>query len=149
MHMAKLTITRTNQWTNRFRSIDIYMDGKKLDEISNGETRTFDIEPGEHVFFVQGDWVTSESVTLQFDADSVRQFELGSPVKMTPYRIISSIILFALFVRALQLHDKRLLWAGFVFVIIAQTLDYIFTKQMPAIYYATFGRKKYLYLKEI
>lgn len=152
--MPKLTITRTNQWTNRFRKIWVYMDNKLLCKISNGETLTLDVEAGQHTLYAQGDWLSSETITLDFDADTSKQLELGSPVKANSWSRVFSIIYLTIlfyiwFFKKEFLRDERFLWvvAGIFFT--QQFVAPLFAKQKPALYYLTWGRKKYIYLKEI
>lgn len=150
--MAQLTIARTNQYTNGFRSIDLYMDNKKFGSIKNGETKTFDIAPGEHSFFAQADWVTSIPVSLSFDADTSKQLELGSPLIMNFSRVIFSFV-FAIWLIAKTFFKEQidanaflvpLLMAGLILSIVM----YFVKGQKPSIYYYTIGRKEYIYLRE-
>ena len=68
--MAKMTIERSSEWINKFRDIGIYLDGKKLDVIANGEIKSFDLSPGRHSIYSKIDWITSRELT--FDIDEVR-----------------------------------------------------------------------------
>jgi len=152
--MAKLTINRTNQWTNRFRKIWVYMDNKILCKISNNETLTVDVEPGQHHFFAQADWVSSETITLNFQDDTVIQLELGSPVKVTSWSIVFSaiylsILFYIWFFKKEFLSYELFLWVASGIFFTSQIVAPLFTKQKPALYYMTWGRKKYIYLKEV
>ncbi len=151
--MAKLTIERTSQYTNRFRSIDIYMDNRKLGSISNGETKTFDIADGQHEFFAQADWVTSKPIGLQLDTTASKKLELGSPLKMTPVRVVFSITYLGLFLIGIffkrQFNADYFLGLAFGVLLVLLLLEILLSKQKPAIYYMTIGRKEYIYLKEV
>lgn len=150
--MAQLTIARTSQYTNRFSSIDLYMDNQKFGSIKNGETKTFDIAPGEHSFFAQADWVSSKPVTLTFDAATNKQLELGSPVKMNFARVIFSIV-FTLWLIAKTFFKEQINVDAYLLPLIGaglalSVLMYVVYKQKPTIYYYTIGIKENIYLRE-
>ena len=151
--MAKLIITRTNQWTNRFRKIWIYMDNKLLCKISNNETLTLDIKAGQHEFFAQTDWISSPRITLPFETDTTKQLEMGSPVTWTVSNTLYIIAFLGLIVW------KRFLPGNFInenfgWMLLAAMVLFIAVKRLiekrrSMFYYMTYGMKKYIYLKEV
>ena len=150
--MPQLTIARTSQYTNRFRSIDLYMDNKKFGSIKNGETKSFDITPGEHSFFAQADWVSSKPVALTFDANTTKQLKLGSPLIMNFARVIFGFV-FAIWLIAKILFKEQIDADRYLLPLVAAGLFlsvvmYFVNGQKPSIYYYTIGRKEYIYLRE-
>ncbi|MCF4101873.1 DUF2846 domain-containing protein [Gillisia sp. M10.2A] len=46
--MSKLVIKKRSEWMNKMCKIELHLDGSKIGSIENGETREFEIEPGNH-----------------------------------------------------------------------------------------------------
>jgi hypothetical protein len=44
--MSKLIIQRTSEYNNRLRDYGIYIDGQKVDTISNGQTKELTVNSG-------------------------------------------------------------------------------------------------------
>ncbi len=126
------------------------MDDKFLCKISNNETQTFEVESGQHQFSAKIDWLASETIQLHFDTTTSKKLELGSPVKEPVWFIIlSAVILFGGIFLAREYHSQTLLWIVFGVFFTLQIAHNLITKQKPILYYITFGRKEYLYLKEV
>ncbi len=62
--MALLRVVRESGWTDRLRSYQIIIDGKKIGEISNNETKEFPIAPGQHRICLKIDWCGSNTVAF-------------------------------------------------------------------------------------
>jgi hypothetical protein len=54
--MATIIINRTSEYLNLMRNYGIYIDGKKIDTIANGETKEFNISVGHHSLYTKIDW---------------------------------------------------------------------------------------------
>jgi hypothetical protein len=59
--MASLTITRDSGYADRLRAYEVILDGKKVGEIRNGETKEFSLGPGKHRLSLKIDWCGSKS----------------------------------------------------------------------------------------
>jgi hypothetical protein len=75
--MAKLIIKRTSDWTNIMRDLGIYLDGKKIGVIGNGELKEFDIEQGEHTLKSKIDWCGSETLNITVTDNENKKIELS------------------------------------------------------------------------
>ena len=73
-----LIITRSSEWNNRMRAISIYLDGKKLGTISNGETKSFEVDPGTHQLKARIDWCNSPEIPFIADENEKKYFRLSS-----------------------------------------------------------------------
>jgi hypothetical protein len=76
--MARLTIERSNEWVNKIRKIDIYLDNEKLGAVGNGKAMEFDIETGTHTIYCKIDWCSSIPVTFEIGDDRGKTFRLFS-----------------------------------------------------------------------
>ena len=135
--MTKLIIKRTSEWNNRMRDIGIYLDGKKIGVIGNGEIKEFEVEPGEHTLKSKIDWCGSETLKINLTDNKTKRIELSGfklGRYMMPISLIISIIYFA-FGRKLNLDPMLFL------ILIAPFGLFL-------IYHLTLGRNKYLRLVE-
>ena len=60
--MASLTIVRDSGYADRIRAYRVILDGQKIGEIRNGETKQFPIAPGRHRIALKVDWCGSKPV---------------------------------------------------------------------------------------
>ena len=86
--MSKISIKRSSQYENKLRAITIYLDGIKLGEIADGETKDFEVVKGNHTLVAKIDWATSN--TINFDIDNYDlEFNLrGTTSMFALYNII-------------------------------------------------------------
>ena len=137
--MPKLIIKRSSEWNNRMRDIGIYLDDKKIGEIGNGEFKEFDIPEGIHKLKAKIDWCKSEILEFETSENEIKKIEL-SGFKMPKYLMpISLIIMIAYFTMQSFFNIKA---PVFMLLLILPAFTYLF-------YYLTFGRNKYLRLKDI
>jgi hypothetical protein len=136
--MQKLIIKRSSQWTNKFRAIEIYLDEKKIGEIGDNEITKFDVEPGRHTIKAKIDWCRSNTLELHIENNQTKYIELsGYKFEKFIMPLILSVSLFYSF------FEKRFnLYPEILFLLITPPTLYMF-------YYLTFGRNKYLTLKEV
>lgn len=131
--MGKIIISRVQEWNNSMRRFGIYVDGRKIGTIANGEIKTFDVPDGPHSAKI--DWCGSREVDFSISGDEKKYFRLSG------YKLGKFIIIYALFVVILNSVANRL-WK----------IDYLFLLFIPAlfiiIYYLSIGRNNYLQLKQ-
>ena len=59
-----ISITRTSQWTSKFRDVTIFMDAQEIARVANNQTVELQILPGKHIFHAKIDWVKSEPIEI-------------------------------------------------------------------------------------
>lgn len=133
--MAKIILTRTSEYANCLRDYDVYIDGKKIGTIANGETKEFNISGGQYSFVTKIDWCSSPTLTFDISDDKVKNFKVGGFKKA-----------------------KWLMPTALIFIILSHLINWkygfysIFILIIPAflviVYYLTVGRKRYLTLTE-
>src|SRR5579871_6751855 len=77
MQTGKLTIRRTKQSVNKLRKIQLFLDGDKWYDISDGEEKTFEIPVGKHELLAKIDLFLSRPTPVIIEEDKEKSFELG------------------------------------------------------------------------
>lgn len=133
--MATIILNRTSEYVNRLRNYGVYIDGKKVGTIANGETKKFNVSPGQHSIVNKIDWCSSPTVTINISDDEVKSFKVGG-FKNANWLMPTAFIVIVL---SYIVNSKY----GF---------KYLFYLVIPAflllVYYLTVGRKRYLTLTE-
>ena len=75
--MARINISRTNEGLNWLRDFVIYIDGKKVGTIANGETKEFNISAGYHSIFTKIDWCGSPTLSVNMNELEIKRLIVG------------------------------------------------------------------------
>jgi len=67
--MARLILKRPSKWLDLSRSYKIYVDGQKIGEIHDDETKEFNITPGQHIIKAKIDVFLSKPVNFEVKND--------------------------------------------------------------------------------
>lgn len=78
--MYKITIVRTSQRVNSMREYDIYLDGQKINAISNGETKTIEVSNGNHEIYLKVDWCKSKKLNINLAEGQELKLKCGSKI---------------------------------------------------------------------
>ncbi|CAN5691640.1 hypothetical protein BH10CYA1_BH10CYA1_04290 [soil metagenome] len=73
-------IARTHQHFGRLRAIKIFADGAQIGSINNGESKVFELKPGQHNVFAKIDWCKTAVHTLDIVAGETITLSLGSEI---------------------------------------------------------------------
>ena len=130
--MPTLIIKRKKEYFNFLRNYQIFVDEKKIGEISYGETKEFEINSGIHKLEAKIDWCSS--AVMDTNITEVEKKEVI--VKSFMY---ANWLVFA-FIGAMILSFVF----NFKYALFLLIPLFVFT-----FYYITFGRKKYLVLEEV
>lgn len=136
--MGKLIISRRKEWQNRGRKFGVYIDGEKVDVIENGAIKEMELEPGKHTLKFKIDWCSSPEKEIEVPGDKSKSVEV-SGFKLGKWLFPVFYLVLALFFLAKILWDKTI--DELVYIVIPLFVVYL--------YYLTFGRKKYLEIKEL
>lgn len=133
--MATIILNRTSEYVNRLRKYGVYIDGKKVGTIANGETKEFGLTPGHHSIVTKIDWCSSKTITFDISDDEMKEFKVGG-FKNAKWLMPTALIIIVL---------SYIVNLGYGF-------EYLFYLVVPAflllVYYLTVGRKRYLTLTE-
>lgn len=133
--MPTIHVTRTNEFNNRFRDFQLYLDGVKVGTVANGKTQTLEVAPGRHTLEARIDWCSSPEIIFDIAGNETRTFEVGGFKHANWVLPLSGGII--------GLHFILLTFFQIEYLIVA-VVPVFFT----LIYYLSFGRKKYLRLSE-
>jgi hypothetical protein len=135
--MSKLIIHRKSEWNNRGRKIGIYIDGKKIGTINNGETQKYDLGHGRHEIFAKIDWCRSSIIELNVLENEERTLYLsGFKYGTWIYPVLLAIMMiYYLLKHALNIDLEFIIWIGVI----------VF---LYPIYFITIGSHNYLRLSE-
>ncbi|MCF6132196.1 hypothetical protein [Flavobacterium wongokense] len=75
--MPKIIIKRTSEFANKFRSIGLYINNKKIGSIQDGKSLEFDIEPGSHLIEAKIDWCSSNVIHVDIKDNETQRFLLS------------------------------------------------------------------------
>jgi hypothetical protein len=76
--MATIRIERTSEYQNALRKIQIYIDGKKVGDVENGETLDFTVDSGNRTIVAKIDWCQSQEMKLECQTNSFHNIRLSS-----------------------------------------------------------------------
>ncbi len=75
--MATIIIKRTSENNNRFRDYRLFLDGKKIGTIANGQTERFETTSGQHTLVAKIDWCSSPELSLTLNETDQKQITVG------------------------------------------------------------------------
>lgn len=64
MESSKIKIFKEKAYDDSFRKYKFFLNGKKVGEISEGETFLLSVEPGDHEIFLKIDWCRSPNMRV-------------------------------------------------------------------------------------
>lgn len=89
--MPQIEITRSSEYANRLRSIQIFIDDKPVGSISNGETKSFDVSEGSHTIQAKIDWGRSNIASIEVGKDGRKSLKMTSFAKHNPLGTLAAI----------------------------------------------------------
>ena len=82
MNMATtLTINRDSGYADRVRQYRVLLDGSEIGRIGNGETKSFEIVPGQHRLAITVDWCATDAINLLAVQGQTTTFKCGSNLR--------------------------------------------------------------------
>ena len=136
--MTKLIVTRAAEWNNKARKFGIYLNEKKIGTIADGETKEFEIKPGNHKINGKVDWCKSPMLEFDITANESKEIQIAG---YKHGQLIMRISLAIILVYFLLKHIFEIEW-GFLIYFVA--IGLLFN-----LFYITFGKNRYLRLLEL
>jgi hypothetical protein len=134
--MATIKLQRTNDFINALRDYRLFIDGKKVGTIGNGQTIDLEISNGPHTLIAKIDWCSSPEISFEINENDTKIFLVGALkngkliIPLISVLVVLSIIL----PNTLHSYYKLLL---------------VLPSFLLLFYYLTFGRKNFLTLTEL
>lgn len=92
---AKITINRDSCWADRLRTYRVCLNDLKIGRISDGETKSFEIEAGDHELRLKISWCSSNAVEFSIAENQNLSFDCGSSLRGPNLYFAIFFILFA------------------------------------------------------
>jgi hypothetical protein len=80
MNDAVIVVERTTQYVNSVRAIEIFVDGRKVGFVKDGERKEFVVKAGEVWVQAKIDWCATVPMKVELEEGEVVELELGSPL---------------------------------------------------------------------
>jgi len=86
---AKLIINRTDEYANRLRKINIFINNVKVYNIKNGEEKEIELDVGKHEVYAKIDWCKTKPFSVELKKDEEIELELGSNLNvLNPFKTV-------------------------------------------------------------
>ena len=136
--MGRLIVSRRKDWQNRGRKFGVYIDGEKKDVIENGEIKELEIESGKHKVQFKIDWCSSPELEIEIPTEKSKSIEI-SGYKIGRWLFPLFYIVFGIYFLLKMFLNKN----------IVELMYLVIPFFLVMLYYYTFGRKKYIEIKEL
>ena len=133
--MAKLIIIRNSEYANRLRSYRIYLDGVKLGNVANGDSKEFVISAGRHQVYAKIDWCSSPTISFDIKEQEAKTYQIGA------FRYANWLIPLSIGILVLHVFLSFTIHFSYAIYLLAPAFLVLF-------YYMTIGYKRYLSIKE-
>ena len=129
--MSKIQITRPDEYSNRARDFQLFIDGKPAGTIANNSTITIEVSPGNHMIQAKIDWCSSPELPIHLTSGTIQKvgvsgFKYGQYLRFAVF----GILIFHFILNAVYHFEYLILLAFPLFLFF--------------VYYLTLGRSKYL-----
>ncbi|MBN1929984.1 MAG: hypothetical protein JW786_00045 [Desulfobacterales bacterium] len=75
-----IKIVREGAYVFAWRAYKVVLDDEVIGKIKNGKKAEFDVPPGKHQLYLQVDWIKSDMVEFNADANVV-EFDCGTNLR--------------------------------------------------------------------
>lgn len=138
--MPTIVIKRSSEYVNKLRVIDLYLDDKKLGNITDGEEQTFEVPSGEHRLKAKIDWCGSPELSFRLADEEEQCFQLSSFQKIQRFIMLLFVLGAALLVTYVFVRNVLLMNIA---------VGLFATSLLLIAYMLTINRNRYLTLKKL
>lgn len=78
---ASISITRDSGYADSDRLYVVVLNDREIGHISDGETKAFEVPPGEHALRLKIDWCGSKTASVSLDPEQNVAFRCGSALR--------------------------------------------------------------------
>lgn len=76
-----INIKRDSSYADKLRSYKVILDGEVVGELADGQSKSFNVEPGTHTLYMKIDWARSNKLTFRSAGTQTLNFRCGSNLK--------------------------------------------------------------------
>ena len=134
--MATVHVIRSREYVNSLRNYRVYLDNKPAGQLGNGGRMKIEVTPDPHLLQVKIDWGTSKAVEFDISENENRSFRVTgfrNSNWMVPAMLLLVLLAFVVNLFMVMMFLYYLLLPAFLLIV----------------YFLTFGRRRYLQLKEV
>ncbi|MFY8019631.1 MAG: hypothetical protein ACOVP1_00485 [Bacteroidia bacterium] len=147
--MAKIIFKRTQQWANKFRKINIEINGVKHLALADGQEQEIPINGGRIALSANINWTKSPVLELEIGENETKIVQVGCNVEFGLLEKILTGLSLAVLFSSVWYFGEIHLYAWFTLIFLWFIRDLVITKGKSIFYYLSVGRDKYLYLKAL
>jgi hypothetical protein len=151
--MGELIVSRKSHYVNYFRKIRLYLDGKFVYAISDGETNRFELAPGTHTMEGKIDWCSSNIISFDIIEGQDLKVEIGSSAmsgfRGTVFPLLRFLLLIFSSCLSARYDNDLILWATLLLILSWYITEIKRKSGTSLVFYFTSGRNQFLYLKRI
>ncbi|MGM1057464.1 MAG: hypothetical protein ACQEWG_16380 [Bacteroidota bacterium] len=134
--MGKLIIERSSEWTNKMLEMGLYLNDSKIGNITDGEIKEMDLEPGKYYLTAKlGIW-KSKPIFIEMTSKTVKKVKLSGLYYGEGFLVFCLSVAVVLLLKVVGIIELNPFW-----IIIGPLIGL-------SIYYLTLGRKVYIRLIE-
>lgn len=139
----KIIINRKNEWRNRNRAFQVFIDGREVGKIGNDSSEEYPTAPGTHTIQCKIAWCSSPELRVEVKEGENSFVTVGSAMKYYNVGLVlAMLVIVAGFGIPSLLHVPLPAYFGTVqLAVFLPFLAYL-------LYYQTLGRKKYITIAE-
>lgn len=136
--MAVIKIQRGSGYVDKIRNYKVFINNKQIGVISEGEIKEYNVSSGTHIISTKIDWAGSKDIIVDLKENDVINLKVEN---YTAKHWLISVYFIA--------------FITLVHIVLFITIDFQYTSLLfiPVLaimgYYLTFGRNKYLTLKQL
>ena len=78
---TSISVSRDSGYADRLRVYRVLLDGIEIGRVGNGETKSFDVKPGQHHLALKIDWGSSNAIDFGIANDQSVKFMCGSNLR--------------------------------------------------------------------
>lgn len=113
--MGKIKLIRNKSFNNQFRKISIFLNNKKVREISNDEIVEINTDEKNNFIYVKLDFYKSQTIEFNLREDEIILLEIVN--FKTKYKVIKFVIWFLILVSSPFLSEFNLLLKSIYFIL--------------------------------
>lgn len=76
-----IKINRVSGYDDRLRKYKVFVDDIYLGDIRDGETKEFDVSPGQHTIYLKIDWCRSNKIKFDLNKEEKMVFDCGNATR--------------------------------------------------------------------
>lgn len=147
--MATLTLSRTDQFANRFRAYKININGQEQVHLRNNENKSITLGAGTYTICATIDWLGSREFEITLGEHDHTTLEVGCNIAFTTFQKLLNILGIVILFGSITLYATvtPLAWALLLGIWLLRYM--VFSKQKSFLYYLTKGRSSYLYISNL